>query len=124
MVLRVTLSGEWRNVRKTSESVVSHTDRHTTRLGRGGGVRDYLPSELRVKVSQIKITTHIRVEGWLNTFVVQVVPSDASEEGVGHDVFGIPNARAQSLCLVLLQQSLQKVASTGCDMRPQSQGLV
>ena len=54
----------------------------------------------------------------------QVVPADGAEEGMRHDVLGVPDAGAEPLRLVLLQEPLQEIAGTGGHVRPQSQRLV
>ena len=73
---------------------------------------------------EVKVTPHVGVKGWLQLSLVQEVPVDGSEEGVGHDDVVVSLLRAETLGLVLLQESFQKVPCTRGYVRAQSEGFV
>ena len=64
-------------------------------------------------MSEIKVVPHVGVKRRLQFLLVEEVPVDGPEEGVGHDDVVVSLLGAQSLCLVLLQESFQKVPGRG-----------
>ena len=114
-----------RDVRKSGKRIVCDAHQDSSRgLGRGGRVGHRLLGELGVKVSEVEVVPHVGVKRRLQFLLVEKVPVDGAEERVSHDDVVVPLLRAQSLRLVLLQQTFQKVPSGRGYMWAESEGLV
>lgn len=66
-----------------------------TRLDRGQHRRD--AGELGIEVARIRRVLDLGQEGWLDALVVDVLPVDVPEEGLGHNLLRIGRATTQAL---------------------------
>ena len=75
-------------------------------------------------MSEVEVVPHVGVKRRLQFLLVEKVPVDGAEERVSHDDVVVPLLGAESLRLVLLQQTFQKVPSGRGYMWAESEWLV
>lgn len=69
---------------------------------------DTLSGELRVEVARVGVWGNLRLKRWHDFLVIQVIPVDAGEERVRHDLLDVVHAASKAPLWVLLQKSAQQ----------------
>ncbi|KAM8918793.1 LOW QUALITY PROTEIN: uncharacterized protein AAEQ78_026265 [Lycaon pictus] len=76
---------------------------------------DGLGSELVVKVPGVNLRGDLRLEGWQKLLLYHVLPADAEEEPVLHDLPGVAGPPAEPLLGVLLKQPSKQGLGLGAE---------